>query len=401
MSSDNSTSPHFHPINVNTLALGFLQATLHASTIGETMAQISLASLSFGILTILVVTSIYFLISRGAISQTNGKVLLLSTLLLYMSTITYMAGLIWWWSNRSYFVTKAFDGLFSPIFDISVSAWLDAINQQDWMLTIALGVNFVIGDAIVWWRACVIWQHKVVNCVGPLLILAAICCAITGMVSAPESIPNGYDLNMLIGANSKVALVLSFATNVLATCLIGYKTWEHRRLLKQHFAEGRTTSRVLKALALLTESGCIYCTILTVFLVYQADPTSLAGPNYNFETISNDFEYGCLVPVVAIYPATIIAIVALKQSPIDAGGLSQPRQARRHGSALATAEAGVASTVVFHHSTGVRSSAAAVETQGSSVAGTPALRTCRCMHEPASETSTSHEETKVGAGNPV
>ncbi|KAI1796622.1 hypothetical protein LXA43DRAFT_1089698 [Ganoderma leucocontextum] len=37
------------------------------------------------------------------------------------------------------------------------------------MLTIALGINFIIGDAIVWWRACVIWRDTVVYCVGPLL----------------------------------------------------------------------------------------------------------------------------------------------------------------------------------------------------------------------------------------
>ena len=31
-------------------------------------------------------------------------------------------------------------------------------------------LQFVIGDAIVWWRTCVIWQNKVVYCIGPLLV---------------------------------------------------------------------------------------------------------------------------------------------------------------------------------------------------------------------------------------
>ena len=30
--------------------------------------------------------------------------------------------------------------------------------------------QWIIGDAIVWWRACVIWRNEVVYWVGPLLL---------------------------------------------------------------------------------------------------------------------------------------------------------------------------------------------------------------------------------------
>ena len=94
--------------------------------------------------------------SRGSTAQTNGRILLLGTVLLYMSTTTYMVALIWSWKNRNYFVERANDGLFrvSPLYDGAAdsAALKYAIHQQSWMVTIALGLNvrdyslFIIQD---------------------------------------------------------------------------------------------------------------------------------------------------------------------------------------------------------------------------------------------------------------
>lgn len=32
------------------------------------------------------------------------------------------------------------------------------------------GLQLVIGDTIVWWRACILWQRKLVNSIGQLLV---------------------------------------------------------------------------------------------------------------------------------------------------------------------------------------------------------------------------------------
>ena len=48
MSLDNSTLPYFREIELNTLALNFLEGILSTATTGDIMVQISLASLSFG-----------------------------------------------------------------------------------------------------------------------------------------------------------------------------------------------------------------------------------------------------------------------------------------------------------------------------------------------------------------
>ena len=102
----------------------------------------------------------------------------------------------------------------------------------------------------------------------------------------------GLGLVFLMQGNAyaQISAVLSLSTNVLATSLIAYKTWyvlamplpcsnaflscrhikrEHRQLMKQHFAEEVNSSRVLKVLALLIESGCIYCALLVRIILYR------------------------------------------------------------------------------------------------------------------------------------
>ncbi|KAM5542711.1 hypothetical protein V8D89_003672, partial [Ganoderma adspersum] len=234
--------------------------------------------------------------------------------------------------------TLAVDGLFSPSYDGRgvIAASERAIHKQSSMLTVALAVNIVIGDAIVWWRACVIWQHKVVNCIGLLLV------TITISVQRTQ-------LTFLIGGNAfaVVSAFISLFTNVLATFLIGYKAWEHKQLMKQHFAAGGTTSRILKALALLVESGCIYCSLLIFGIIYMIHPTtSEAGVGLMFTTVAGDVAYGCFVPLVAIYPTIIIVLVAIKRSPIDTAGLSQLEACQaNHDDGLGMAERGLTSCV--------------------------------------------------------
>ena len=176
MTLDNSTPPDLRSIELNTLALDILQNAAISAT--STVVQVSLSSLSFGeepqacqilnhcsenttgVLTIVVIAAIYFLMSertfvsnkttltpydssRGSVAQTNGRILLLCTILLYGSTVTYMAALIWAWSSRARLISKAADGLSSASYDGqgATAAFEDAIHKQSWMMTFALGAN--------------------------------------------------------------------------------------------------------------------------------------------------------------------------------------------------------------------------------------------------------------------
>nr|VWP02360.1 MDR efflux pump ABC3 [Ganoderma boninense] len=96
----------------------------------------------------------------------------------------------------------------------------------------------------------------------------------------------------------------------------------HRRLLRGHFGHGRRKSRVTKALALLVESGTIYCLLLIIVVVYQASSALFAAPDVHqnaFLRTVADYTYTCFIPVIAIYPVLIIVIVALNWSPFEHG----------------------------------------------------------------------------------
>ena len=61
----------------------------------------------------------------------------------------------------------------------------------------------------------------------------------------------------------------------------------HRRLLRGHFGHGRRKSRVVKALALLVESGTIYC----LLLVSLVPPPPRASPHPSVYSMLTVFEF--------------------------------------------------------------------------------------------------------------
>ncbi|PIL36319.1 hypothetical protein GSI_00007 [Ganoderma sinense ZZ0214-1] len=141
----------------------------------------------------------------------------------------------------------------------------------------------------------------------------------------------GLSLVLLLSANPCVfaAVSLSLATNVLATALIAYQAWKHRRLVKAQFAAAGTRSQVLQVLALLVESGSIYCVIMAFSVVTDVVPLpSTDTTGVGLYTVSAYITRGCVIPLAAVYPAVIIVLVALQRSPIDTGGLSSVVQAR-------------------------------------------------------------------------
>ncbi|PIL34894.1 hypothetical protein GSI_02681 [Ganoderma sinense ZZ0214-1] len=316
-----------YPGEVNGIALDLVRTYPYAAR--NAMVELSLLFLSFAVLTILTATAIYFVLHRGSLSHTNARVLLLSTVLLYLSTGTNMAALIWNSSTWNHVAMKATDGFFSASYDgqQEITEFQDAVRKQSWMMTVSTVINFIIADAIVWWRACAIWQNKILNCVGPLLVT----------------------LTLSGTAFTYVSVLLSLVTNVAATSLIAYKAWQHRQLVKTYFHAAGPKSRVLKALGMLVESGVAYCALLVLVIVYGVEPA--ASPDNParvwFNQVVAYFTQGCLAPLMAIFPTVVIVLVALKLSPIDNGGLSGVQS-----DAAARLESGsMSDTVVFRHST--------------------------------------------------
>ncbi|PIL28301.1 hypothetical protein GSI_09590 [Ganoderma sinense ZZ0214-1] len=269
--------------------------------------QFSLSSLLFGILTILALTSVSLLL-----------IPLLSTIILYASTTIYMAGLVWNWSSVSHVVAAVNEGiLLGDGYDGRADLLIleKDVLKQSLMVTVALGINIIVGDAVVWWRACVIWQNRAVYYTGPALLTLTLVFGIIGVWKS--EIGPLTSIYLMYGGSgyTDVAAALSLVTNLAATALIAFKACLHRRRLKKYLDTSGTKTRVLKVLALFIESGIVYCAILLAVLVYQ----------FNYESTSTlvdagfYFTYGCLVPTVAIYPTVIIVLTAVNCSPLDWG----------------------------------------------------------------------------------
>ncbi|KAM5539185.1 hypothetical protein V8D89_007058 [Ganoderma adspersum] len=315
-------APEMRPVDVNDLALN--TTLYYAADLSYVALDIGLSSALFGVLTLLVIVAAIFLIRKG-LRCGPVKILLSSTLLLYGSTALYMASLASHIASVDRVVTQAQAGLFSGAYtSVDVDAFGADILRQSWMMTTALGINLIIGDSIVWWRVCAVWRNWVVYCVGPFLIILIFGFGVKALSGVHECVDPCRQPQMLLqdGFFVNACAVLSLALNILATSLIGYKAWVHRQLLRGHFGQGRRKSRVVKALALLVESGTIYCLLLISVVVYQASSALFAAPDVHqnaFLRTVADYTYACFVPVIAIYPVLIVVIVALNWSPIEHG----------------------------------------------------------------------------------
>ena len=76
-------------------------------------------------------------------STAQRRILLISTILLYMLTAMYMAALVWSLSSTSQLISRASAGIFSPSYDgrQETSTFKQVVHKQSWMLMYALGMN--------------------------------------------------------------------------------------------------------------------------------------------------------------------------------------------------------------------------------------------------------------------
>ncbi|TBU21491.1 hypothetical protein BD311DRAFT_772049 [Dichomitus squalens] len=318
-------APEVAPVKLNTFALEIIQ--YFSSDAIRTTPQYTLSSLLFGALTTMFAASVFLLIRQRSLSQLSARYLLLSILILFSSTTMYMSTLIWNWSIIERLLSEANSGLFSDTYDAheSLAAFQNALHRQSTTASFALGANFIVGDAIVWWRACVIWRNKLVYFTALLTLTSTLATGTAGVFWASND--NPVRIVFMHGGDSRVttaAGILSFMNNVTATSLIAYKAWSHRIFLRRHLGAEGAKTRLLRILALFVESGSLYCGLLTLIIAYMFDPAGYIPPGDAFNAMpyysgGDYFVYGCLVPIVALYPITIIVIVALERSALELG----------------------------------------------------------------------------------
>ncbi|TBU22575.1 hypothetical protein BD311DRAFT_869325 [Dichomitus squalens] len=351
MSPTSSISLVSREVGANEAALSII--TYFTSSESQSSVQLFIASVAFGVLTALVGVALAFLMqailcalpilpmltvpsqsSRVARSEIGS-----AAIPQHPSSILF--------NKRLHIMSQATTGITSSTYDAdSSTASLErVVGIQSWMMTIAAGTNIIIGDAVVWWRACVVWSNKIVYFMGPPLLALTLVCGVINVHNS-ETGPT-LQLQMLIGVDgfADAFMILSMVTNLLATSLIAYKAWESRQSMKAYFGSDGGAMATWRALALLVESGTIYCAMLMFLAVYQLRrPAQVTSTASAFAQTGWFFTDACLLPIAAIYPTFIIVLVAMKRSPIDRG------ISRVNGEREAEREAGALSTLAFNHS---------------------------------------------------
>ncbi|KAF9469469.1 hypothetical protein BDZ94DRAFT_1303186 [Collybia nuda] len=129
-------------------------------------------------------------------------------------------------------------------------------------------LEFIISDAVVSWRAFILLQGRVWVMIIPGLLLlgsAAYIVIITrGNYFSAGGALETHNLDI-------IGLGLSLATNIVATALIGYVYWSHRKDMVAGLGKHKTT-RAERVLALLLESGSIFCLFQAIVFILGFTP---------------------------------------------------------------------------------------------------------------------------------
>ncbi|KAJ7575309.1 hypothetical protein C8J56DRAFT_1119678 [Mycena floridula] len=148
-----------------------------------------------------------------------------------------------------------------------------------WLNGNSSSLLFIFGDGIVVWRAWAIWHDQ-----RSVIILP------------------GLTLLATFGAT------MSIVTNLMATILIGLKTYQHWRFMKDTIGSGHSAAG--KVLMFLTESGIVYIGFQIINVCLSLLDTT-AGTALD---IATEIWASIMCIVSAIYPSLVILIVTNQHS---------------------------------------------------------------------------------------
>ncbi|KAI0264656.1 hypothetical protein BC834DRAFT_1042207 [Gloeopeniophorella convolvens] len=240
----------------------------------------------FGIYTALFVFSTVFLLSKSRRTWTRN-------LVLAASVAMYTASATHWAINIALLARAARN---SSVVEIVMTPIEEIASHH------LPTINYAIGDAIVVWRAWVLWGRRRDLFIPPILfLLGTIATSVTSAVLTFKGA--GGDISARLGYS---VWGLSILTNLWVTASICIKAWQHRHFLRSLMGKSTPRTRAEKALAFLIESGAIYLCIWVASLVVHT--TSPDGPLMS---------HAVIVQLVGIYPTVIIVVVTMRLSTAD------------------------------------------------------------------------------------
>ncbi|KAH9980389.1 hypothetical protein BGW80DRAFT_1442314, partial [Lactifluus volemus] len=169
-------------------------------------------------------------------------------------------------------------------------------------------INFILSDAIVLWRAWLLWDRRAVLFILPFLFLV---CTVVATILDVILATDGFITHSMRKLNTGTAfglvlLGLSIGTNLWATSFMFIRAWQHRRFLRSVFDKENAKSKAEKTLAFLIESGMIYICILVAVITTQTSSMVWV------EVLNR-----IIVQLVGIYPMAIIVVITMRLSATD------------------------------------------------------------------------------------
>ncbi|KAK0209265.1 hypothetical protein DFS33DRAFT_1380755 [Desarmillaria ectypa] len=187
------------------------------------------------------------------------------------------------------------------------TVWEDNASPNIYSQILLEGVNIIIGDGIVIWRAWVLWGRKwwVIFTSGTLLTVTL--AAAIGIIRAFTMAPPGITVfdNPTLSTWAITFISSTLTTNLWATSLVAYRAWSHNKFIQSVTGETLMTRfrRQNGILAILIESGVFYsCTWLVAIITF------LCGTNGIYPVID------ILSQLTAVYPTLIITLVCLRST---------------------------------------------------------------------------------------
>ncbi|KAF9077064.1 hypothetical protein BDP27DRAFT_1209574 [Rhodocollybia butyracea] len=270
----------------------------------------------FGIFAVLIMFSTSILMRKGLQSNANCG-MLITTLLMFGASACY------WAISLAILIQSVREILIThddqPIDDRLTMA--NTIASHLYLAEVYLPmVTFVLGDAMVVWRAYVLWPpgNKWRFFVLPvtLLVGSVVTALLVGGWKVKAFHADSDALELELNDTQIVSWSLSLGTNFIATVLISWQAWKQRKFLRNYLGHSKRRTQVERIFSLLVESGILYCLTQIVLVVTWFVPLP------NTTAWASDLIGAAAVQLSGIYPTVIVVLVSLQRSLMEATQLS-------------------------------------------------------------------------------
>ncbi|VDB85299.1 unnamed protein product [Peniophora sp. CBMAI 1063] len=260
-------------------------------------------SILFGVFSLLFLASAYLLWQRGLKLWTNA-VMLGAVVVMYANSLAYLL------VDFISFLNTAKD----PVGHYETSP--AEFKRQSIGITLCLGLNFLLSDAIVLWRAIIFWSgNKVIMYISIAMLSASLILGIVDLATdrndlsewggtpvstkIPQATMNGFGIAMI---------VVSFLANLWATGLMAVKAWKFRQLVR---ASGNRRAGVrflfMRFLQILSVAGVAYSALWIAFIGISINATTTMASIIWQLALEN-----AVTMCTGIYPTSVIALVSLQ-----------------------------------------------------------------------------------------